>query len=166
MLRLKYVFCFTVLAVITVAFCSCSPKATVFSKDGMEITLTEEFTEGKYYDMTAYYDSENATVSAFKEEFTLLEENGESSDMTLNEYAEILMKSGEVNAEVKTEDGLTYFEYEKTIDYEVYSVTYIYYSVVYKSSDSFWLFQFACEKELYSEYSEQFEIWAKSVNFE
>ena len=67
---------------------SCSAKAKEFSKDGMHITLTDAFSEGKYYDMTAYYDweEEDVTVSAMKEEFSVLEENGESTALSLEEF--------------------------------------------------------------------------------
>ena len=41
---------------------SCSAKAKEFSKDGMHITLTDAFSEGKYYDMTAYYDWEEVCI--------------------------------------------------------------------------------------------------------
>ena len=86
---------------------SCSAKAKEFSKDGMHITLTDAFSEGKYYDMTAYYDweEEDVTVSAMKEEFSVLEENGESTALSLEEYAEVLMEASELTAEVRTENG-------------------------------------------------------------
>lgn len=165
MRQTKAGICLVILAAAAMLFCSCSPKKVTFYKDGMSITLTDEFTEGKYYDMTAYYDSENATVSAFKEEFSLLEEKGESSDMSLHEYAELLMKSAEIDAEIENKDGLTYFIYEKTIDFELYKIKYVYFSVIYKSSDAFWLFQFACEKDLYEDCCKEFVKWAQSVKF-
>ena len=143
---------------------SCSAKAKEFSKDGMHITLTDAFSEGKYYDMTAYYDweEEDVTVSAMKEEFSVLEENGESTALSLEEYAEVLMEASELTAEVQTENGLTYFTFEKT----PYDVTYLYYAMVFRTDDAYWLFQFVCPKEKQETYEAQFMEWAGSIRLD
>ena len=150
--------------IAALAFCtSCAAqKAKVFSKAGMSITLTEAFTESKYYNLTAYYESEDNTVSVIKEEFSVLENAGISTSLSLAEYAKTFLTDNQIEAEVKTEDGLTYFTFEKTIE----DVAYTYYAVAFKSSDSYWLFQFTCEKEAYSKYSNDFVKWAQSVQFE
>lgn len=143
-------------------FCSaCAPKEKIFTKSGMSITLTDAFTEGKFYSMTAYYESEDNTVSAIREPFSVLEENGVSTDLTLEEYAKTFIEDNEIGSEVFTEDGLTYFTYEKTID----DVCYLYFETVFRSEDSYWLFQFTCPKDAYGEMKTEFVKWAKSVRF-
>ena len=139
----------------------------VFSKDGMSITLTENFVENEYYGFTAYYDTEDAQVYVMKESFSLLKENDQPTNISTKAYAEIMLKTQELDAEVFEKDGLTYFYYEK--DVLGYSDVYVrnsYYAVAYKTDDAFWLFQFACEKSLYDEYEEKFVEWAKSVEFD
>ncbi len=145
----KRLFClFCILTLCFGGACS-APKAKEFSKSGMYITLTDAFAEGKYFNMTAYYEweDEDVTVSAIKEDFSLLEEEGASASLS---------------AEIKTEGGLTYFTFEKT----PYETTYLYYAVVFRAEDAYWLFQFACPKESAAEYTPQFLEWARSVRFE
>ena len=63
-----------------------------FSKAGMSITLTSDFAETEVVTQTATYQSKDSVVMALKEEFTLFEELGISSDMTLGEYAELIFR--------------------------------------------------------------------------
>ena len=81
---------------------SCSAKAKEFSKDGMHITRTDAFSEGKYYDMTA----------------------------------------------------------------SPYDVTYLYYAMVFRTDDAYWLFQFVCPKEKQETYEAHFMEWAGSIRFD
>lgn len=150
---------------VLLLFSSCSaPEAKEFSKSGMHITLTDAFREGKYYNMTAYYDweEEDVVVSAIKEEFAVLEGAGESASLSLEEYAKGFLEDNQITADVKTENGLTYFTFEKT----PYDVVYVYYAFAYKSSDAYWLFQFVCQKENQGAYAERFMEWAASVRFD
>lgn len=166
MRRFKQILLYSLLCFLFFSFCvSCSaPKEKEFAASGMRITLTDAFKEGKYYNMTAYYDweDEDITVSATKEAFSLLEDEGESTTRSLDEYAKTLMKASELTAEVKNENGLTYFTFEKT----PYDVTYIYYAVVFRTNDAYWLFQFTCPKDKENKYSEQIMEWARSIHFD
>lgn len=139
----------------------------VFSKDGMSITLTEDFVENEYYGFNAYYDTEEAQVYVMKESFSLLKENNQPTNISTKEYAKIMMETQNLNADIVEEEGLTYFYYEKDVlGYAEEYVKNSYYAVAFKTDDAFWLFQFACEKNLFSEYEEKFIKWAKSVDFD
>ena len=72
------------------------------------------------------------------------------------------MEASELTAEVRTENGLTYFTFEKT----PYDVTYLYYAVVFRTDDAYWLFQFVCPKEKQETYEAQFMEWAGSIRFD
>lgn len=139
----------------------------VFSKDGMSITLTEDFVENEYYGFNAYYDTEEAQVYVMKESFSLLKENDQPTNISAKEYAEIMMKTQNIDSDVLEKDGLTYFYYEKDVlGYAEEYVKNSYYAVAFKTNDAFWLFQFACEKSLYNKYEEKFVEWAKSIEFD
>ena len=66
-------------ALVLTLLCSCllcgcslfqaSPKT--FTKSGMSITLTDDFTERDYVSYTAVYDSQYVAIFAIKEEFSL-----------------------------------------------------------------------------------------------
>ena len=166
MRSLKWILLYSLGGLLLFSFCiSCSaPKEKEFAASGMRITLTDAFKEGKYYNMTAYYDweEEDVTVSATKEAFSLLEDEGESTTQSLDEYAKALMKASELTAEVKNENGLTYFNFEKTPN----DVTYIYYAIVFRTDDAYWLFQFTCPKDSENKYAGQIMEWAQSIRFD
>lgn len=140
---------------------ACSDSEVEYSANGMTITMEEGFEESEYYGMT-YYDSEEVQVYLAKEEFSLLKEKGEETDFTVKEYADFLLKAISTTAEIKTEDGLTYFEYSKMPE----SVEYSYFVTVHKTDDAFWYVTFTCEKSLMSEYRPRFEKWARSIVFD
>ena len=158
----KRAFCSFIVFVLLFGLCACDPTEKVFSANGMSITLTDEFSKEKDYYGMLYYDSEEAQVYIAKEEFSVLEEKGERTDYTLKGYADYLLKSISVTAEIKTEEDITIFEYAKKPE----DVSYSYFVAVFKTSDAFWYFQFACESDLMNEYRPLFKTWAKSIEFE
>lgn len=162
MRRYKRFFCFFILAVFLLGLCACEPSEKVFSAKGMSITLTDEFSKEKDYYGMIYYDSEDAQVYIAKEEISVLEEKGEKTNYNLKEYADYLLKTISVTAEVKNENGITFFEYSKKPE----DVSYSYFVAVFKTNDAFWYFQFACESQLINEYRPLFKTWAKSIKFE
>ena len=91
-----------------------------------------------------------------------IEEKGEETDFDLKGYADYLLKSISVTAEIKTEDGITYFEYSKKPD----DIKYNYFVSVYKTEDAFWFIQFSCQSDKINEYRPLFIKWAKSVFFD
>lgn len=158
----KKAICILLSIMAVCMLCSCSSSDKVFSSKGMSITLTDEFKENKeYYGMT-YYDSEEAQVYVAKEEIAVLEEKGEETDFDLKGYADYLLKSISVTAEIKTEDGITYFEYSKKPD----DIKYNYFVSVYKTEEAFWFIQFSCQSDKINEYRPLFAKWAKSVFFD
>lgn len=147
-------------------FASCgnagSAPAKEFSKAGMSISLTETFVEKEMASLTAYYESPKVIVTCLKEEFTQFEALGVSSDdITLDDYAELVIENNQMDLDATKEDGLTYFTYEKTVSGKDFS----YMACVYKSSDAFWLIQFACEQKNFDSMKEQMKSWAQTVKF-
>lgn len=149
-----------VLVISLPACSSAAPKEKVFSKSGLEITLTTDFTETTVSGYTVCYDSSHAAVFALKEDFSLLEG---SEDMTLNEYAELVQKanSSRSPSAISTKNGIPYFEY--TFFNESENVTYRYYTTVFKGSNAFWMVQFACADSTYEAQKDNFLTWAQSI---
>lgn len=162
-MRLRRVVCYFCLSLLSVIiFSGCEASNVVFSSKGMSITLTEDFVENKEYYGMVYYDSEEAQVYVAKEEFSVLEEKGEKTDFNLEEYANFLLKSISVTAEIKNDEGLVYFEYSKKPE----NISYNYFVTVHKTDDAFWFFQFSCESSLIGEYRPLFKTWAKTIVFD
>lgn len=132
-----------------------------FSDEGISITLTDAFEEVEFDDFTVCYASRNVVVLTEEEKFSLAPG---MSALSLNQYAHAAMNSVEVASEVKTENGLTYFEYDGN-DTGTGAV-YHYYVFAYKETDAFWIVQFGMERGKKDEYRDQVFEWAASVRFD
>lgn len=142
-------------------FTDSTPQPKEFSTDGMSIILTDEFSKSNIADYSACYDSQFVAVFAIKESFSSVEG---FENYTLDEYRDLVLENNSLTeAEIKTLDGLNWFEYEFTN--EETNETYKYFSFVFKSNDAFWLVQFAVADEKVEEYSQKIIDWANTVTF-
>ncbi len=143
------------------SFFSKAPKERVFSSNGMNITLSEEFKETTVKNYTVAYDSKKVAVFALKEPFTLADgfENN-----TLDQYADLVIQANGLNsAQKKIDNGLIWFEYD--FDNPENNNTYRYFTYVYKTNDAFWIVQFATLKSNSEKVFQEIAVWAKSVTF-
>ena len=129
-----------------------------FSKSGMSITLTESFYEKENVAYTAYYESPLILVFAIKEDLSYFE----GMNLTLSDYAQLVIYNNSLSCDVIEDNDLTYFIFEK----EVNGKNYLYFAPVYKSSDAYWLIQFACESANYEELKDTIIKYAQSVTFD
>jgi hypothetical protein len=142
---------------IAVGICGCSEKVSEksFEGSGFTITLTDAFTEMQYAPYTVCYASSNASVFVLKEDF----ESVGDSEMTVQEYADAAIKTNELDCEVISEDGVTYFVFESNLS----DGSYTYLAAAYKGSDAYWLVQFACSTEQYESMKPELLKYAQSV---
>ncbi len=139
-----------------------TPEPKVFSSNGMNITLTNEFVKTDIGNYTVAYDSKKVAVFALKESFELVDG---FKDYSLEEYCELVLQNNNLlSSEIEDMEGLIGFEYEFTNPDT--NNTYKYFSFVYKSNDAFWLVQFATLTEDVDNYSSKIIEWAKTVSFE
>lgn len=142
-------------------FSAPEPQEKTFSSGGMTITLTDEFQKASLEGYSAVYNTEKIVVFTLKESFTLLEG---LEDYTLKQYGEVVVENNGLDQnELKTKDGLTYFEYDYTDS--VTKESYHYFAYIYRSDDAFWLIQFATLKKDANTYAQQIAEYAKSVTF-
>ncbi len=128
-----------------------------FSREGMSITLTDEFIYVPQDNLTACYGTGDYSVLAIKEEFSLFPE-----DTTIEDYVGyVLIESPDI--EVFDYEGLICFEYVSSGDD---GTEYCYFATVFEADDAFWLIQFATVTEAYEEALPLFVEWAKTVTFE
>ena len=133
-----------------------SIKDKDFSKAGLTITLTDEFSEKDIVTHTAYYVSQKAVV------LTLKEDGSQSNIKTPKMYAELICQVNKItNVEITEKDGYAEFNYEN----ETGGKEYYYYARCYKNGTDFWLVQFGCETKNTEELTPLFEKWANSVKF-
>lgn len=137
-------------------------KPKTFSAEGMQITLTDDFSEYPMDGFTMCYDSRDMAVLTLKEEFSLLEG---SENYTLAEYSDIVMhySVSSPTSELQIGESFNYFTYDFLNTEE--NVTYSYLITMFKAPDAFWLIQFATPQENMEEYLPTFLEWAKTVTF-
>lgn len=127
-----------------------------FTREGMSITLTNEFMYVPQDGFTLCYGSENYSVFAIREEFSLFDEK-----LSLYEYAGLVVADSDI--EVADYEDLVCFEYAAEGED---GTEYCYFATVFEAEDSFWLVQFASEAPKYEEAFPSFVEWAKSVTFQ
>lgn len=133
-----------------------------FTSNGMSITLTNEFREVSQEGYTVCYDSAKVAVLALEEPFDSMEG---FADCTLEEYADMVFYSNGFDETItlQQEQGLPFFEYQ--YENSDNGKTYVYYTVLYKETDAFWMVQFAAEEADYEAFRANFPTWANSVSF-
>ena len=129
----------------------------VFEKDGIELTLTDEFTEKEsergFY---AYYVSNFCGVVVLKEDFSL--EEG-LADRSLEEYVRnVIANNGHTDIEPQNQDDLWFYVRDNNGTRS--------YSYSYKGSDAFWIVQYLCSTSAASKLEDLFYLWANSVEVE
>ncbi|NTW95538.1 MAG: hypothetical protein HGB31_02840 [Erysipelotrichaceae bacterium] len=134
-------------------------KTKEFTKAGMTISLTSDFYEKEIASQTAYYESQKYIVTVLKEEFTIFESIGLSTDISVKEYAELVIENNMIDSAIEEKDNLTFFKYEKTVNGKQFS----YFATVHKSSDAFWLIQFACETKNAEDSQDLFIEWGQTI---
>ncbi len=152
------------LMLCTVLLCSCAAKPETFSCEGMQIDLTNKFSELEQEGCTAIYTTRKEMVTVLKESFEQLSESGLNlnADSTPVQYARVVAEANALeDVKVQTRNEVICFVYENTAD----GTAYTYLATVHKSEDAFWLIQFAATSKDYAEREATFFEYAKSVRF-
>ena len=130
-----------------------------FSYEELSITLTNSFKESEEVDLAFVYESRKIGVFGIKETLDTL-----GGIETVYDYGQLVLEVNErTDLELKTENGLTYFEYD-------FSNTnsddpYHYYGFLYKSDEAFWLVQFVTLQKNADKYESDIKEFASSVTF-
>ncbi len=154
-----YLSLFIAICALLITSVGCSlfgPKDKTFSKAGLSITLTDDFTEQDLITQTAYYVSQNAIVTTLKEEVSVI------GNRSVKEYAKLVCSVNKLDSTVTSKDGYAEFTFEK----EVSGKDFYFYARCFKNGSDFWLVQFACETKDVDDYAADFEKWASSITFE
>lgn len=159
----------TLLLVAMLAACGSSdPFAAAdktFSSEGMQITLTSDFSKQSVEGYTVCYAAKTAVVLALHETNDQFAAAG-MEDVTLEQYAELVMQNNSSRDPVAGDDingcpTMLYDFYNEDQDVE-----YRYLAVMYQTDDGFWLVQFASAKDDFDTYEPSFVTAAESVSFD
>ena len=153
------------LLVAVLAGCGSTGSSNPFdAKEGMQITLTTDFSEEDLEGYTVGYAANTAIVLALHETKAEFAEAG-AEDVTFEQYVEFVRQA---NSDKELVDGEP-IDGNPTLLYdflnEEQNVTYRYLTVLYESDDGFWMVQFASQKGNFDAYEPSFIEAAKSVSF-
>ena len=162
MKRKIFVSLLALIMCFTLGGCVFGSKNKTYTSHGISVTMNDTFQEKSIVSQTVYLESTEAIFSALKEDFSVLESINLGKSASLNDYAKAVVANNNADYKIKEEDGLTYFEYEKTVS----GKDFYYLACVYKSEDAFWLVNFASETSNKDKYQPLFKRWAKTVKFE
>lgn len=137
-------------------------KTKTYTSHGMSIEMTKGFYEKSLASATVYYESPTAIVTGLKETFTTLSQVGLDKNSSLEDYLKLVLKNNNKEEALKEDGNLVYFTYEANIS----DKDFFYTTVGYKTNDSFWLFNFACEAKNKDVYASKFLEWAKTIKFD
>ena len=137
-----------------------SPKDKMFLYDNLRIKLTSEFKQVNAEGYDVAFEAKDVAIFVLKEEFTGAEG---FENYSLMEYADLLIKANGLSSEVGVKDGQILFTYDAVN--EETNNAYRYYTYVYKSTDAFWMIQFAISVDDVGEYEPNISKWASSVCF-
>ena len=132
-------------------------KAKTFDAEGMQITLTSDFSQESLEGYTAIVLALHETKAEFAEAGV--------EDVTFEQYVEFVKGANEDKEIVDGEpiDGNPTLLYDFLNEEQ--NVTYRYLTVLYESDDGFWMVQFASQKDNFDAYEPSFIEAAKSVSF-
>ncbi|MBQ2945103.1 MAG: hypothetical protein IJD95_00880 [Clostridia bacterium] len=141
---------------LTVLFFSNYEPDKTFTNDGVSITLTTKFIEQSYDGFNFVYGTEDVVILGSKESFA---DYPELADYTNEEYGLSVLNANEFDPTVMLKP------FGESYSFSYQAEGYYYFCVIYKSSDAFWLVQYATDVELAGDYADDFEKWANSVTF-
>lgn len=132
-------------------------ESKTFQKDGIQLTLTEKFTETRselgFY---AYYVADFCGVVVLNEDFSLADG---AADLSLEEYiGNVIANNGHKNVEPQCRDGLWYYVKD--------SGNMRSYSYSFKGSNAFWIVQFVCMTQDAPMLEDLFYLWAECIEVE
>ena len=143
------------------------PMPQTFNHEDMTITLTDDFVNttkllGKDHGYDVIYGTDEVSVMVMKEPFALWEG---AEAYTVEEYARLCVEANGFITTINTDEaGQVLFEYDYFNAEE--DLSFHYYAYAYKSTDAFWLIQFAVLADEAETYAPQVAQWAASVEFE
>lgn len=125
----------------------------------MKITLTNEFSVAVASGYTARFISSAVEIDVLREDY---EKFDAPEEMSLEEYASMILANNGKELAVSKDDGLTSFLFEESVgsNRETHFVS------VYCGDAAFWMVQFICESSSYAGLKDSFETWAGSVRFQ
>jgi hypothetical protein len=136
--------------------------AKSFTRDGMSITLTANFSEyrgeeARRFNAAYMSEKDKVVIMILKEDMGMFRAAGVSTEISLTEYAQLVIDASPHTTRVVERDGLTTFTYTNNNNR--------YFSVVFRCDDAYWLVQFSAAVSDFDRNMDNFIKWAKTARF-
>ena len=133
-------------------------RAKDFTVGDITITLTEGFTKQSYPGCYVAFGSDRVEVYVTRDDLSAA-----TKYFTEEQYASyIITHNGFADCQPQVDDGLVYFVAKQTLKGE----TILHYTYVYKTSEDFWLVEFALRESAANSRRDDISEWAHSVKFD
>lgn len=143
------------------AGCEINVPDQEYNLDKFKITLEEGLKEQETESYPIYLQGLDMEFFALDESFDSLNVLGITSDSSNEDYLNVVITANNLDTEVKEKDGVSYIIYEK----ELNGRKYFYLATSHKSSDSFYLTQYATLSKNKEKYESKFLTWDKTLKF-
>lgn len=155
---MKRIIALSILAVLLFSFCACeASNEKTFVQDEFSITLTEDYGLVPHISyFVSYETADKKAVLVSKNSKEIVEDVANKTNLSLMEYANLVIETNQKGENLAEQDGLVYYTYTDTVGYT-------YFATVHESNEAFWLVQFVCESTKYNDMKEQFLTFAQSV---
>ena len=145
----------------TLLLSGCSGDPKNFTVNGLTITLTKAFSEGKADRFDVYLKSDDVIFTAVEETSDELESLGYEI-ASLDDYAAELVKLNNKTAgDLVARSNYKYFLTTGTNS----GASYTYVHCIFKESDSYWVCEFACKSKNYDKLEKKILKWADTIVF-
>ena len=145
----------------TLAACS---DGTVRTVEEMKITLPDTFIEVPTTRRGSSFESENMGIKIVRESKSVVEEVAGQSDVSLETYAELVLKHNKLDLPLERVENCLTYSYT-AFDEEV-GQNFTYYVTVHKSNDAYWLVQFITRETLFDDYTDDIATYLDSITFD
>lgn len=135
------------------------------SDTGISLYMDKSYKETTIEGVTCTFEGSTSTsaVSCREETFQSLTDLGIDADMSLEDYAAMVIEANQFDGEVLTDEyGNVYFVYEQ----EIMEISLTYYAFIDKGSTAFWTTNFICPTDEKADHEKDFQLWASSITIE
>ncbi len=147
-----------VLCVLVLRSCKTEPKT--FTAGDLNITLTTAFEREDDEEVLAKFESRKVNVYVQKVVHIF---DKDLRSLSAEEYAEWMAEYSGVNANItKNSNGWVTYDYEKDVGTIYASHHFVY---VFKTTNTFWLVEFATPNKYADDCGDDIEQWANSLEF-
>ena len=162
----KIVVTLLLATLLITSFVSCgkseNTNETTFTLDEFSIKLSNDYGMTPHVSFFVSYETaDRQAVLVTRNRIELVEEAAQKTNLSLLEYANLVIQINGKGSNPKSNDDFVYYTYATYTD----NTHYTYLATVHKSENAYWLVQFVCESDKYEDNQDTYFRYARSIHF-